>query len=114
VVDPQDTSDTGQAGPHRSRRRPGITQPSSDSGESRYPPGPAAPAQKKTAAASNESRFEPLAVRVELVIIDGPAAKELLGRQARVIREALLWFAEHRLDQPGADPREERRSDDST
>jgi hypothetical protein len=55
-----------------------------------------------------------LAVRVELIIADGPAAKELLGRQARVIREALLWFAEHRLDQRGVAPDEERRSDDST
>ena len=38
---------------------------------------------------------DPLRVRVELVVVDGPAAKELLKRQAAAVREALRWFADH-------------------
>jgi len=49
-----------------------------------------------------------LTVRVELVVIDGPAGKELLNKQATVVRAALQWFADHPLDehsqQPEAEP----------
>jgi hypothetical protein len=38
-------------------------------------------------------------VRVELVVIDGPAGTELLNKQATVVRAALQWFAGHRLDE---------------
>jgi hypothetical protein len=38
---------------------------------------------------------EPLKVRIELVLVDGPEGKQLRARQAAAIREALRWFAEH-------------------
>jgi hypothetical protein len=61
-----------------------------------------------SAAAGSEPRCEPLTVRVELVVIDGPAGTELLRKQATVVRAALRWFAGHRLDehsqQPEAEP----------
>jgi hypothetical protein len=43
------------------------------------------------------SRLGEAAVRVELVVIDsnGQLGKELLRRQAAVVREALQWFADH-------------------
>jgi hypothetical protein len=78
------------------------TRRSLEAGESRYSPAPAQPVQGTVAPAPSESRFDPLAVRVELVTVGGPAAKELLRRQAGVITEALRWFADHRLDEPGA------------
>jgi Resolvase, N terminal domain len=53
-------------------------------GESKYP----APAQGRPAP-------EPLNVRIELVVVDGPDAKELLKRQAAAVREALQWFADN-------------------
>lgn len=53
-------------------------------GESKYAP-----------RASGRPAAEPLRVRVELVVVDGPAAKELLKRQAAAVREALQWFADH-------------------
>jgi hypothetical protein len=34
-------------------------------------------------------------VRIELVVVDGPDAKELLKRQAAAVREALQWFADN-------------------
>ncbi|HET8659196.1 MAG TPA: hypothetical protein VFM55_09380 [Micromonosporaceae bacterium] len=34
-------------------------------------------------------------MRIELVVVDGPDAKELLRRQAAVVREALQWFADN-------------------
>jgi hypothetical protein len=38
---------------------------------------------------------EPLEVRIELVVVDGEAGKELLRRQGAVVREALQWFHDH-------------------
>nr|WP_193599462.1 hypothetical protein [Micromonospora purpureochromogenes] len=59
-----------------------------DAGESKYPPhGRGRPAP------------EPLKVRVELVVVDGQAGKELLKRQAAAVREALQWFADHPPDE---------------
>jgi hypothetical protein len=69
---------------------------------------PDGPESRYSAAAPSEPRCEPLTVRVELVVIDGPAGKELLNQQATVVRAALQWFADHRLDehsqQPEAEP----------
>ncbi len=36
---------------------------------------------------------EPLKVRIELVVVDGEAGKELQRQQAAAVREALRWFA---------------------
>jgi hypothetical protein len=50
------------------------------------------------------SRLGEPTVRIELVVIDSNAqlGKELLRRQAAVVREALQWFADHRpTDEPG-------------
>ncbi|MFC6022709.1 hypothetical protein ACFP2T_41960 [Plantactinospora solaniradicis] len=62
-----------------------------DTGGSKYPPrGPGRPAS------------EPLKVRVELIVVDDPAAaKELLKRQAAVVKEALQWFADNPPDAEG-------------
>jgi hypothetical protein len=57
-----------------------------------------------SAAAGSEPRCEPLTVRVELVVIDGPAGTELLDKQATVVRAALQWFVGHRLDQHSQQP----------
>lgn len=58
---------------------------------------------ESTAPTDDESKYaprapgrpaaEPLKVRIQLVVVDGPAAKELVKRQAIVVREALLRFA---------------------
>ncbi len=38
---------------------------------------------------------EPLNVRIELVLMNGPEGKQLRMRQAAAIREAMRWFAQH-------------------
>ncbi len=38
---------------------------------------------------------EPLKVRIELVVVDGEAGRELMRRQAAAVREALQWFADN-------------------
>jgi hypothetical protein len=58
-------------------------------GESRYRPDPAGQ--------------QPLNVRIELRLVDGPEGRKLRARQAAAIREALRWFAEHR-DPEQTDP----------
>ncbi len=68
--------------PHVVEGRDDNASPSA--GESKYP----APGQGRPAA-------ELLKVRIELVVVDGPDAKELLRRQAAVVREALQWFADN-------------------
>ncbi|MBI1758792.1 MAG: hypothetical protein HYR62_06160 [Actinobacteria bacterium] len=40
-------------------------------------------------------RPAPLRVRVELVVLHGPEAAELLTRQAAAVRDALTWLATH-------------------
>jgi len=40
---------------------------------------------------------EPLKVRIELVVVDGEAGKELLRQQAAAVRDALRWFAANPL-----------------
>ncbi|GAA0739530.1 hypothetical protein Drose_16995 [Dactylosporangium roseum] len=70
-----------------------------DDGESKYPPrGHGRPAP------------EPLKVRVELVVVDGQAGKELLKRQAAAVREALQWFADHPPDEEEGDTPHEHKS----
>jgi hypothetical protein len=39
-------------------------------------------------------------VHIELRLVDGPEGRQLRLRQAAAIREALRWFAEHRIDNP--------------
>lgn len=49
---------------------------------------------------------QPLKVRVELVLVNGPEGKYLRQRQAEAMREALRWIAEHPVDPDRpADPR---------
>jgi hypothetical protein len=57
--------------------------------------------------APNNTMPESLTVRVELVVVDGAAGKELLRKQAIVVRQALQWFADHRLDNHGHKPNAE-------
>jgi hypothetical protein len=40
---------------------------------------------------------EPLKVRIELVVVDGEAGKDLLRQQAAAVRDALRWFAANPL-----------------
>jgi hypothetical protein len=49
------------------------------------------------------SRLGEPTVRIELVVVDsnGELGKQLLGRQAATVKEALQWFADHPiLDEP--------------
>jgi hypothetical protein len=64
------------------------------------------PAEQEVAPAKRHGRRppEPLKVRVELVVVDGEAGKELMKRQAAAVRDALQWFADnpsavHRTDE---------------
>jgi hypothetical protein len=50
---------------------------------------------KYDAAAARRARAGPLTVKVELVVVKGPAADELIKRQAAAVRDALQWFAEN-------------------
>jgi hypothetical protein len=34
-------------------------------------------------------------VKIEFVVVNGPAADELIKRQAAAVRDALQWFADH-------------------
>jgi hypothetical protein len=76
------------------RPGPARADPSSpDAGESKYP-----------ARARGRPGPEPLKVRIELVVVDGPEAKELLRRQAIAVRDALRWRLDHRPPVDVADP----------
>jgi hypothetical protein len=41
-------------------------------------------------------------VKIEFVVVDGPAAEELIKRQAAAVRDALQWFADHPPDEKSA------------
>jgi len=45
------------------------------------------------AAAASRARAGPLTVKIEFVVVNGPAAEELIKRQAAAVRDALQWFA---------------------
>jgi hypothetical protein len=56
----------------------------------------AAPPTEHDVSSAKERRRpsrEPLKVRVELVVVDGEAGKELMKGQAAAVRDALQWFA---------------------
>jgi hypothetical protein len=38
---------------------------------------------------------QPFDIRIEFVVLDGPAGQELALRQARIMRKVLRWIAEH-------------------
>ena len=89
----RDSNPAGGGGSRRATPRLGDSpqvaeghddKPSPGAGESKYP-----------ATAPGRPAPEPLKVRIELVVVDGPDAKELLKRQAAVVREALQWFADN-------------------
>lgn len=61
----------------------------------------ASPRASASGTSANRIGVEPLTVRIELVVAAGPAAEELLNRQAAVICQALQWFAEHRRSEYG-------------
>jgi hypothetical protein len=58
-------------------------------------PDVAPPTERDVSSAKKRRRppREPLKVRVELVVVDGEAGKELMRRQATAVRDALQWFA---------------------
>ncbi len=45
--------------------------------------------------ASGQADDASLAVRVEFVVLDGPAGQALARRQAQIMRKVLRWIAEH-------------------
>ncbi len=59
--------------------------------ESSYAAAPASAAQQPSGA-------EPLKVKIEFVVVDGPAAEELIRIQASALKEALQWFADNSPD----------------
>jgi hypothetical protein len=60
-----------------------------------------ASASPHVSADQSQVLAEPLTVRIELVVVDGPAGEELFNRQAAVVYEALQWFAGHRRSEYG-------------
>lgn len=70
--------------------------PGSTAVEARLLQGPADP--EATVKLVGPSESWPLAVRVELVVVDGSAGAELLREQAATVVGALRWFADHRPD----------------
>ncbi len=52
-------------------------------GESRY---------RRVATGADDAPFD---VRVEFVVLDGPAGQALARRQAQIMRKVLRWIAEH-------------------
>ncbi|MBT8225623.1 MAG: hypothetical protein HKP61_16865 [Dactylosporangium sp.] len=87
---------------HDVRRTRGGTPPPTTPGQS--PPSPPDGESPYHAAAPRLPADEPLTVRVELLVVDGPAGDELLSRQAIVIRRALCWLATHRSHDPDQEP----------
>jgi hypothetical protein len=45
--------------------------------------------------APGQTPDQPFEVRIEFVVLDGPAGQELARRQARIMRKVLRWIAEH-------------------
>lgn len=56
-------------------------------GESKYDP-----------AAARQPAIQPLKVKIEFVVVRGPAAEQLIKRQVAAVRDALQWFADHPPD----------------
>ncbi len=52
----------------------------------------ASPSTRRTSPDRDDS---PLEIRVEFVVLDGPAGQELRRAQAQVMRRVLQWIAEH-------------------
>lgn len=74
----------------------GSSVRASDSGERHHGDGSPRPGESKYPSTSpGRPNPAPLHVRIELVVIDSPDAKELLRRQAAAVRGALEWFAAH-------------------
>jgi hypothetical protein len=38
-------------------------------------------------------------VKIEFVVMHGPAAEELIKKQSAAVRDALQWFADHPPDE---------------
>jgi hypothetical protein len=97
--------DSDRPGGAATRRGTPAGRTSNDSPEvveSRVADGPAPSTEAQYASrTTGRPPPEPLKVRVELVVADGTAAKELLKRQAMAVREALQWFADHPPDHEG-------------
>ena len=60
---------------------------------------PRADESKYDPATVKRPGVDPLTVKIEFVVVHGPAADELIKRQATAIRDALQWFAEHLPDE---------------
>jgi len=63
---------------------------------------PSANESKYDAAAGRRSGAGPLTVKIEFVVVSGPAADELIKTQAAAVRDALQWFAENPPDEKSA------------
>jgi hypothetical protein len=89
-----------------SRRTRESSEQASDSGrvaegrdDNDSPPGNES---KDDAAAPGRHRAGPLKVKIEFVVVSGPAADELIKTQAAAVRDALQWFAENPPDEKSA------------
>jgi hypothetical protein len=91
--DPQDLADDA---PRRTGEWSRSCSDSRRATESRDTRGsPPASESKYDAAAAGRPRTGPLRVKIEFVVVNGPAAEELIKRQAAAVRDALQWFADH-------------------
>jgi hypothetical protein len=61
-------------------------------------PTPHASESQYDRAAARQRDTRPLKVKVEFVVVPGPAAEELIKRQTAAVRDALQWFADHPSD----------------
>ena len=65
------------------------------------PPDPATPSPQRSRPVRRHRHDEPLEVRYEFVVLDGPAGEELRRNQAAVMRRVLQWIYEHRQEPHG-------------
>jgi hypothetical protein len=105
-VTPHDRRDSDPGGGRQNRRRDPVTRDTTAGQHDKdLTPGDRddRPIQQATEsqydrAAARQPDTRPLKVKVEFVVVRGPAAVELIKRQAAAVRDALQWFADHPPD----------------
>lgn len=86
--------------PRRTRESPQGPSDSQRVAEGRDDQGsPRAGESKYDPAAARQPGIRPLNVKIEFVVLRGPAAEELIKRQGAAVRDALQWFADHPPDE---------------